>query len=365
MDVVSGARPEDGTEVDLVDARRAAVSGTASTDPFAPFFIDPPKRFQVLALDGGGARGLFAAHILARLESDLGVRITDSFDLIAGTSTGGIIALALGAGLRPAEIVAHYDRLVDAVFPSRRRRFRPLQLVRPLYSADALRSALTDVVGDNRLGDSLKPLIIPTWDVELGQVHIFKTPHHPRFTRDWRISMTDVAVATSAAPTYFPAARVDGCRLVDGGVWANDPSVVAVTEAVSVFGVPLGAVRVLSVGTIGEGQDHPKALDNGGLAQWSTRLVPTFMGATSRAGQGIIQHLVGRSNYLRINATIKKSARFSLDAVNRDDVEGLASSVSRVHGPDYTTMFDGHRAYDYEPLHATGEPTREGEHATL
>jgi patatin-like phospholipase/acyl hydrolase len=71
-----------------------------------------PTRFQILALDGGGAKALFTAHLLARLEQDLDISIRDSFDLIAGTSAGGIIALALGAGLRPSEIVSHYTELV-------------------------------------------------------------------------------------------------------------------------------------------------------------------------------------------------------------------------------------------------------------
>src|SRR4051794_5599689 len=76
-----------------------------------------PDRFQILALDGGGAKALFIAHVLARLEQDLGVTIGDSFDLIAGTSAGGIVALGLGAGLRPSEIVSHYEELVEKVFP--------------------------------------------------------------------------------------------------------------------------------------------------------------------------------------------------------------------------------------------------------
>ena len=84
---------------------------------------DGAERFQVLALDGGGAKALFSAHVLARLEADLQVRIADSFDLVTGTSAGGIIALAMGAGLRPAEIVAEYERLVATVFPRGRRRW--------------------------------------------------------------------------------------------------------------------------------------------------------------------------------------------------------------------------------------------------
>jgi len=225
------------------------------------------SRFQILALDGGGAKALFTAHLLARLEEDLGVSIRDSFDLIAGTSAGGIVALALGAGLPPSEIIDHYTVLVGTVFPSSRRRWwrRPRQLTAPIYDADALRTALAGVLGDRMLGDSTKRLIIPSWDVQKGGVHIFKTPHHSRLRRDWRIPMVDVALATAATPIYFPAAKVDGLRLIDGGVWANNPSVVAITEAVSTLGVRLEAIRVLNVGTIDQLTNHAKRLDTGGL----------------------------------------------------------------------------------------------------
>jgi len=110
------------------------------------------QRFQILALDGGGAKALFSAHVLARLETDLGIKIADCFDLVTGTSAGGIVALGLGAGLRPAEIVTHYERLVATVFPRARRRWwrLPLRLTHPSYDATALRTALEDVLGSRR-----------------------------------------------------------------------------------------------------------------------------------------------------------------------------------------------------------------------
>lgn len=79
---------------------------------------DPvPESFQILALDGGGVKAIYTAHVLARLESDLGVRLVDHLDLVAGASAGGIIALALGAGVSPAQIVDHYEKLASTVFP--------------------------------------------------------------------------------------------------------------------------------------------------------------------------------------------------------------------------------------------------------
>jgi uncharacterized protein len=109
------------------------------------------------------------------------------------------------------------------VFPRNRRRWwhLPARLRRPTYAQQPLRQALRGVLGDRLLGDSDRRLVIPSWDVQCGQVHLFKTPHHPRLTRDWKVPMVQVALATSAAPTFLPAARVDGHRLIDGGIWAQ------------------------------------------------------------------------------------------------------------------------------------------------
>jgi uncharacterized protein len=331
-------------QVGLPGQQEHPASTKESTEPSS-------DRFQILALDGGGAKALFTAHVLARLEQDLGLSIKDSFDLIAGTSAGGIVALGLGASLTPSEIVGHYDELIETVFPAARRRSwrRPRQLTAPIYDAGALRTALTKVVGDQLLGDSTKRLVIPAWDVQRGVVHIFKTPHHMRLARDWRIPMVDVAMATSAAPLYFPAARVDGHRLIDGGVWANNPSVVAIAEAVSMLDVPLSSIRLLNVGTIDQLVDHPKRRDRGGLLQWAMPITPLILRAGSRGGQGIAEHLIGKSSYIRFDALVP-GGLYALDSVDLDDVAGLAASVSRELSPVYTERFAGHQAAEYTPL---------------
>ena len=319
---------------------------------------DPPSRFQILALDGGGVKALFTAHVLARLEDDLGVRIRDSLDLIAGTSAGGIIALALGADLRPTEVVQHYQQLAATVFPANRRSWwrLPTRLRRPTYPQKPLRDALHQVFGDRRLGDSDRRLVLPAWDVQCGQVHLFKTPHHPRLTRDWKIPMVDVALATTAAPTFLPAARVDEHRLVDGGTWANNPSVVAITEAVSVLGVPLDAIRILNIGTTNEVANHPKKLDNGGLATWARHAPQLVLTASSRGAQGIAEHLVGRDRYSRFDAQVP-AGLYRLDDANPDDLAGLAAGQSRKLSPIFSTRFAGHTAGPYQPLPPTSNTT--------
>jgi patatin-like phospholipase/acyl hydrolase len=307
-------------------------------------------RFQILALDGGGAKALFSAHVLARLEADLGISVADAFDLITGTSAGGIIALALGAGLRPAEIADHYERLVATVVPrSRRRWWRfPGRLTRPSYDASVLRGALEGVFGTRLLGDSCKRLVIPSWDVQAACVHLFKTPHHDRLRRDWKIPMVDVAMATSAAPAYFAAAHVDGHRLVDGGAWANNPSVVGITEAVSMLGIPLAAVAVLNIGTMDQVSQHDRRLDTGGLVTWARQAVPLVLTAGSRGAQGIAEHLVGKHNYSRFDAIVP-GGLYSLDDADPDDLAAYAASASRNLSPVFTARFAAHCARAYAP----------------
>lgn len=314
-------------------------------------------RLQILALDGGGAKALFTAYVLADLEDDLGISITDRFDLIAGTSAGGIIALALGAGMPPREIVAHYERLVATVFPPGRRRWwaRPRQVFRPMYDSVALRAALGDVFDSLRLGDSKKRLLIPSWNVQAGSVHVFKTPHHPRLRRDWKMSMVDVANATAAAPLYFPAAQVAGLRLIDGGVWANNPSVIAVAEATSMLGADLSNLRILNVGTMEPDASHSKKLDNAGLLGWARPAAGTILNASSRGGQGIAEHLIGKESYVRFDTPTPRGA-FALDAADPKDVYGLASTASRRLSPVFERHFAAHTAAAYLPSVAVPVP---------
>jgi uncharacterized protein len=309
------------------------------------------ERFQILSLDGGGAKALFTAHILARTEEDLGLRVVDCFDLIAGTSAGGIVALGLGDGLRPAEIANSYLTLIEQVFPRKRqRRLRPSRLTSPAYSAESLESALKSVLGNRLLGESAKRLLIPSWNVHSGGVHLFKTPHSPRLTRDGRISMVDVALATSAAPTYFEAATVDDAKLIDGGVFANNPSVLAIAEAYSMLGVPLDKIRVLNIGSMDAFTDHSDKLDGAGMAGWATAAVPLILTASSASNAGLARHLIGFDNFVRMNAIVPPKL-FDLDRIDAAKVASLAGIVSRNLTPEFTAKFADHAAPTYTPVH--------------
>ncbi len=167
--------------------------------------------FRILSLDGGGLMGAFTASVLATLEQSTGRRIVDHFDLITGTSTGGIIAIGLGMGASAEEILRFYEEQGADIFPPARGVGGWVKtlgnLRRPKFSPEALRQAITSVVGDQPLKAARTRLAIPAYDASMGRIYVFKTPHDPDRAQDADTPAVDVALATSAAPTYFPAKR--------------------------------------------------------------------------------------------------------------------------------------------------------------
>jgi len=306
-----------------------------------------PERFQILSLDGGGLRGIFSAAVLAGLEKDLGVRITDHFDLVAGTSTGGIIALGLGLGMTPREMVEFYTEHGPRVFRDRSRLRAVRHVFRAKYAAGPLREALVETLGARTFGASTKRLVIPSYNIGSDDVYIFRTPH---LKRDWRERAVDVAMATAAAPTYLPGMTLSGARLIDGGVWANNPAMVALTEAVGPLGVPLDRIRVFSLGTTTDVPHRSRRLDRGGLLPWARDAVEVLMRAQSISATNQIRHLLGAENVLRLNTTVPTGA-VALDKVDADDLIGRAAHDSRTASPTFTRCFADHRAAEYTPCH--------------
>lgn len=307
-------------------------------------------RFQVLSLDGGGIRGLFAAAVLARLEEDFNTHIVDHFDLITGTSTGGIIALALGLGLRPREVVEFYVRHGPSIFPPQWLG-GARHLLRRKYSQEPLKDALRTVFGDKQLWNSSKRLVIPSYNLGQDQVRLFKTPHHPRLKRDWCIPAWKVALATTAAPTYFPACReIDEARLIDGGVWANNPTMVAIAEAKSMLDVPLDAIKVFSLSTCDDVICRQDRLDSGGLLTWALTAVNVIMRGQSIGTTNLAVHLLGDANVKRVDPKVPAGI-YALDKMTPDKLIAEASHASLHFSPTFEATFASHRAAPYSPIY--------------
>lgn len=309
---------------------------------------------RVLCIDGGGIKGALPAAFLSVIEEQLGAPIASRFDLIVGTSTGGIIALGLGLGLSADEIVQFYRKLGPAVFSGQRFARIFSSMVAPRYRAAPLRDALVSVFGERRLGESRARLVVPSFNLETGKVHVYKTAHHPRFERDFRETVVDVALATAAAPTYFPTHRnASGIPLVDGGVWANNPVAVGIVEAVGVLGWRPDELLVLSLGCseppfdAGSVRRGPK-----GWAQWARILVDVFMAGQSSGALGLAHVLVGHERVVRIAPSVPPG-RFGLDNVREiESLCGLGASCAREALPTLRSAgFLDAAAENFTPLH--------------
>lgn len=328
----------------------------------------PSTRFQLLSLDGGGLKGIHTAAFLSEFERTTGRPIHESFDLIAGTSTGGIIALALGLGYRAADVLNFYLDHAERIFPPDR--FDALgqarQALGSRYKPEALEQILADYFGDARLGDSRTRLVIPAYHADRGDIYIFKTSHHERLRMDYRERMATVARATGAAPTYFPpAALEEGLRLIDGGVWANNPVQLAVTEAMGYLQRKQNDVAALRVGTTWEcrsSADYPN--DPGGVG---LHKVPFFTDIMMRgqmlSASGAVLHLLGADRFVDVNPTVP-NGRYQLDRKSTDLV-GLGQSEFRKAASDLGDKgFLDHRAAPFTPVHNNDKDNPRGPRQT-
>lgn len=268
----------------------------------------PPgrKMFRILSLDGGGIMGAFTASVLASFEESTQQRIVEHFDLITGTSTGGLIAIALGMGAGAEKILSFYKDEGPKIFPSGGFLggwIKELHhLFGPKFSTEQLREAIASVVGEKKLGDSRCRLVIPAYDVDQGRVYLFKTAHHPRFQVDVKVPAVDVALATSAAPTYFLAHEVAWHgTYIDGGVWANCPTMVGVTEALDFLGQDPQDVRLLSISTT----NYPFRISNpkrmGGILNWNSTIIETLMFGQAQGAIAMARCLLRKGLFHRVD----------------------------------------------------------------
>ena len=297
--------------------------------------------FRILSLDGGGIRGIFPAAILADLESTYlcGGSVTEYFDLITGTSTGGILALGLAAGMSASELLDLYMTRGKEIFPPKLRPLRKvLQYFVAGYRRKPLDRILEEVLGDMKLRDSRVRLCIPSLDWKYGDVYVFKTPHHPDFKRDGDESMAKVAAATSAASTFFKPVE-DGYTFADGGVWANNPIMIGLVEALSSFETKRNNIAILSIGC-GEDPYTISRLQrlSGGKIVWSSIIFAAMhlqsMNAVGQAGL-----LIGRDRIIRLDPP--SGGNIDLDDWKKAQaiLPGEASNAMAQHGGRIASTF--------------------------
>ncbi|WP_315922115.1 CBASS cGAMP-activated phospholipase [Mesorhizobium sp. SP-1A] len=295
--------------------------------------------FQILALSGGGYRGLFTIDVLARLEQEAGKPLHQCFDMIAGTSIGGIVAIGLAMGKSAESIRDEFLKHGEDIFPRKYWFKSPYYFLKmlwgPKYSAAPLRAVIENVVGKNtKLGQAKTRLLVPAVNMTKSQVQMFKTPHHPNLKVDQHRLAVDIALATSAAPTFFPMAKFDDSLFIDGGIVANAPDLCAIHEAVEYCGVEHRDIRLLSVGTTTKKFSLPNSIGvNLGRIGWirKDRLPSTLISAQQQLVDFMLKHQL-TDRYLRIDALPSEDQTSDLgldvaDTKRRSTLQGLASGA--------------------------------------
>ncbi|OWJ83556.1 patatin [Haematobacter missouriensis] len=285
-------------------------------------------------------------HVLAELENRFlnGGSIANHFDMIAGTSTGGIIALALAHGMTAQQALNIYLERGEYIFPPAAGIGKVARVLRwlfkPKHNQAALKEELLRIFGDKVLDSAVTRLVIPSFEGRHGEPFLYKTPHHPDYQKDRHKKFAHVALHTTAAPSYYPGVEVDGYVMIDGGIWANNPVMNALVDALACYDLAREDVRILSLGTGEATFTIDERVRNGGVKDWAfLRAFNAASRAQSRNALGQAYLLAGKNNVTRIDVPesdspialddVQRSIR-ELPMVARSLVEGAGHHIERV-----------------------------------
>jgi hypothetical protein len=313
--------------------------------------------FHVLALSGGGYRGLYTATILAELEAAMGRPVASHFDLICGTSAGGLLALGLAAEVPAAELKALFEKQGSRIFGKRSllRRLIGFWLTAK-HGSEGLRGVLTERFGEMTIGDLKHRVLIPAVNYTTGRGQFFKTPHHPTFELDHRMRLVDVAMATAAAPVYFPLARNERGVFADGGLVGNAPGLFGLHEVRTFLAKGKDVrVRVLSIGTmtIGATLRGSASLDRG-FGKWRGSLFDLVISAQESSVDYMLRQSL-EDNYFQIDD--KATPDQSLDVKSLDRVTAGSTNTLRDRGMHAAQRALGDPKFQPFRLHRAGTPT--------
>jgi len=232
------------------------------------------SRFQILALSGGGFRGLYTAKLLAKLENHAKKPLSEIFDLIAGTSVGAIIASGLALGLKAQDIADAFETQGSSIFKPPPLGFLK-QLVTNKYDQAPLRNSIKTILGNHNTNKLLEnidtPLLIPTVSQTLAKPVMMASGGFSG-TSATSVKVIDAILASSAAPTFFPPHSINGETFVDGGIVANAPDFAAISQTLALKAIDIKNLHVLSVGTAGHRKDIAyQSIGNPGIFGWMIR----------------------------------------------------------------------------------------------
>lgn len=290
---------------------------------------------KMLCIDGGGIRGVFAIAILEELEKDHGRSIRNLIDAVAGTSTGSIIAASIAVEKEMTAVLDGYRKFGEKIFERKAR----IGLFRSIYSDRFLRRFIQEAFHDRTLAEVEIPLLIPAVDVTNGKPYVHRSNCGNQVnSEDAEVLLWDAVLSSCSAPIYFPPNDMNNQRLaIDGGLWANNPSLVCLTEAIQHFKKRMTEIQILSIG-LGQQKIHFTHVKPHlwGIKNWlpfhfptmsfTPKLLDLALHLSSESISYQCQNLLGE-NYLRLNCELEKEVPF--DSV--DNTEWLIQLGKKVY----------------------------------
>lgn len=315
------------------------------------------KAFRVLCIDGGGMRGLYTATLLSTLAYRFDSRFSKEspdigkvFNLVCGTSTGAILACGLAAGIPISKIQSLYIDKGATIFvdpmPSEQRRVKLFgwackYITKPSANASKLKDALIETFGSMTIKELYEKrgisLCIPSINASNYKAWVFKTPHILGKHRDDNYTLVDVCMASSAAPIILPVAQLSNPdnkdlldNFVDGGLWANNPSLIGLIEALGIIDFSQYKLDVLSVGTCDRPSGDPYSIKNPkwGLWRWRGGMNIVEMSLSSQSFgythatrflNTALNKLGVESRFVRLEQTNKSPEQYSAINIDRAD----------------------------------------------
>lgn len=266
--------------------------------------------------------------------------------------------MALGLGRPASEIAAIMEARGPEIFPNYKKRLI-CYFWEAKYSNAPLKRVAEELYGDNTLCHSRRRLLIPTINYSTGKPQFFKTPHHESLRDDYKRKMSDVALATSAAPVFFPiyqSEETNSCY-VDGGLVGNAPGMFGVHEALYFCGQNIADINLLSIGTMG-GEfrlDASKNL-NKGIINWREKLFLLTISAQEKITDYMLQHQLGeRYSLIDELPTHDQVSNIGLDIADKASIQTLKSmgeeSAKKFIGKPEADVFLSHSAPSYQPCY--------------
>lgn len=261
------------------------------------------KKFKILSIDGGGIKGILPAQILAEIEVELcnGKPISSYFDMITGTSTGGILAIGLAAGVSARDLLSMYLDRGSEIFPKKGKVL--LSPLSTIHDRGPLESIVRETLGKKKFGEANTRLCIPSLYNE-GEPVMRKTAHHPDYKKDHAREMASIALETSAAPLFLGGYKESEEIFLDGGLFINNPIMAAVVDTLACYQIQRHNISVLSIGCGHTPLTFDEKAANKGAAYWAINAQRFASHLQSHNALGQAGLLIGRNNVLRVDPTV-------------------------------------------------------------